>query len=237
MPTTHTEELMKIAQKHNVPCVFHTENGNADPKKIYDLAKRTPDVPVVLYHMNIVPSGKVGDRPEEEIQSKNLQNDRDKWCWDVREAWNREGIDIVEQSIKNKDANLYLEVSWTKPETLVEAIKRIGADRVIWGTDAPIGDNGENSNREKYIDKVNSFKYAIREAFPENAEEIEDKVFYKNAERLFKKEKGQNKAVKLSNKIENNAKQIYANYINSKVEKLKAEQKIKPHSNQFSIVA
>lgn len=228
---------MKIAQKHNVPCVFHTENGNADPKKIYDLAKRTPDVPVVLYHMNIVPSGKVGDRPEEEIQSKNLQNDRDKWCWDVREAWNREGIDIVEQSIKNKDANLYLEVSWTKPETLVEAIKRIGADRVIWGTDAPIGDNGENSNREKYIDKVNSFKYAIREAFPENAEEIEDKVFYKNAERLFKKEKGQNKAVKLSNKIENNAKQIYANYINSKVEKLKAEQKIKPHSNQFSIVA
>ena len=228
---------MQVAQKHKVPCVFHTENGNADPKKIYELAKRTPDVPVVLYHMNIVPSGKVGDRPEEEIQSKNLQNDRDKWCWDVREAWNREGIDVVEQAVKNKDANLYLEVSWTKPESMVEAIKRVGADRVIWGTDAPIGDNGENSNREKYIDNVNRFKNAIREAFPENAEEIEDKVFYKNSEKLFRTNKEQNKITKFANNIKTDAKQAYADYIKSKVKKMQANQKLNSSQNKFSIVA
>ncbi len=227
---------MKIAQKYKVPCVFHTENGNADPKKIYELAKRTPDVPVVLYHMNIVPLGKVGERPEEEIQSKNLQNHRDKWCWDVREAWNREGIDIVEQSIKNNDANLYLEISWTKPESMIEAIKRVGADRVIWGTDAPIGDNGENSNREKYIDNVNRFKNAIRESFPENAEEIEDKVFYKNAEKLFRKNKEQNKITKFTNNIEKNTKQIYTNYINSKIKILTEKKSSNQSLKTFNIV-
>ena len=228
---------MKVAQKHKVPCVFHTENGYADPKKIYELAKRTPDVPVVLYHMNIVPSGKVGDRPEEEINSKGLQNDKDKWCWDVREAWNREGVDVVEQAIKNKDANLYLETSWTKPEFVVEAIKRVGADRVIWGTDAPIGDNGENSNREKYIDHVNEFKKAIREAFPENAEEIEDKVFYKNAEKLFGKNKQQNPIMQFANKVENGAKQLYTNYINSKAENIKTLQKSDNLNANFALLA
>ena len=186
------ESYMKVAQKHNVPCVFHTENGYGDPKKIYNLAKKFPEVPVVLYHMNIVPSGRVGDLQKEEIERKQLEKDKDKWCWDVREKWNREGINVVEQALKNGDADLYLELSWTKPESMVEAVKRVGADRVIWGTDAPIGDFGENSNRERYIDNVNNFKQAIRKAFPNNAEEIEDKIFYKNAERLFKKGKFQN---------------------------------------------
>ncbi len=228
---------MKVAQKHKVPCVFHTENGYADPKKIYELAKRTPDVPVVLYHMNIVPSGKVGERPEKEILNKNLQNDKDKWCWDVREAWNREGIDVVEQSIKNGDANLYLETSWTKPESAVEAIKRVGADRVIWGTDAPIGDNGENSDRERYIDHVNAFKNAIREAFPENAEEIEDKVFYKNAERLFGKNKEEKGIMQFANKIGAGAKQLYDNVVAAKVESIKSSAQNNLQKDRLSVFA
>lgn len=187
---------MKIAQKRHLPCVFHTEttDGYAAPKRIYELAKRTPEVPVVLYHMCLVPAKSVKDLPEEEIQARGLQNDRDKWCWDVRESWNREGIDVVEQAIKNKDANLYLETSWTKPETMIEAIKRVGADRVLWGTDAPIGDSGENATKENYFANVDKYKAAIKEAFPENAQEIEDQVFFKNAERLFG-----NKSKKISN--------------------------------------
>ena len=198
------EPYMEVAKKHNVPCVFHTENGYAAPDKIYNLAKKFPTVPVVLYHMNIVPAGKVGDRPKEEIESKNLENDKDKWCWDVREKWNREGIDVVEQSLRNKDANLYLETSWAKPEAVIEAIKRVGPDRVIWGTDAPIGDYGENSNRERYIDNINVLKNAIRNEFGKDAEKIENKVFYENAEKLFKKQQKQNNILGfIQNKILN----------------------------------
>ena len=198
------EPYMNVAKKYNLPCVFHTENGYAAPQKIYNLAKKFPTVPIVLYHMNIVPAGKVGERPKEEIENKKLENDKDKWCWDVREKWNEEGINVVEQALKNKDANLYLETSWTKPETVVEAIKRVGADRVIWGTDAPIGDYGENSTRERYIDNINLVKNALKKEFGENAKDIENKIFYENAEKLFKKQEKSNNILNfIQNKISN----------------------------------
>lgn len=38
--------------------------------------------------------------------------------------------------------NVYLDTSWARPERVVEAVRRVGADRVLWGTDAPLGGTG-----------------------------------------------------------------------------------------------
>jgi len=160
----------------------------ADPRRIYNLAKRTPNVPVVLYHMSLAPAKKVSDLTEDEINQRGIGNARDKWIWDVREKWNQDGIDAVKESLTKKDANLYLETSWTKPETVVKAIKEVGADRVLFGTDAPIGDFGEFATKEKYYEYVDSIQNAIRTEFKEKADGIIEKVFYQNAEGLFKQQ-------------------------------------------------
>ncbi len=38
--------------------------------------------------------------------------------------------------------NVYLDTSWARPERVVEAVGRVGAERVLWGTDAPLGGSG-----------------------------------------------------------------------------------------------
>ena len=186
--STLYDSYMKVAQKYKLTTVFHSGplGTEASPQKIYNLAKRYPDVPVVLYHMSLSPGGAVDKLPAEEIASRGLEGDKGKWVWEVREKWNQDGIDAVKESIAKKDANLYLETSWTKPETIVKAIKEVGADRVLFGTDAPIGDFGEFANKNKYYEYVDSIQNAIRSEFKEKADEVIEKVFYKNAEGLFK---------------------------------------------------
>ena len=188
--STLYDPYMKLAQKYKLTTVFHSDATGtmADPRRIYNLAKRTPNVPVVLYHMSLAPAKKVSDLTEDEINQRGIGNARDKWIWDVREKWNQDGIDAVKESLTKKDANLYLETSWTKPETVVKAIKEVGADRVLFGTDAPIGDFGEFATKEKYYEYVDSIQNAIRTEFKEKADGIIEKVFYQNAEGLFKQQ-------------------------------------------------
>ncbi len=45
-------------------------------------------------------------------------------------------VDVVEQSTRNGDADLYLETAQADPEAVVSAIQRVGAERVLFGTDA-----------------------------------------------------------------------------------------------------
>ena len=182
------EPYMKLAEKYKLTTVFHSgpAGTEASPQRIYNLAKKFPKVPVVLYHMSLAPGGKVGNLNQEEISKRGIENAKDKYIWEVREKWNQDGINAVKDSLSKKDANLYLETSWTKPETVVKAIKEVGADRVLFGTDAPIGDFNEFANKTKYYEYVNSVQNAIRSEFKEKADEVIEKVFYKNAEGLFK---------------------------------------------------
>lgn len=50
------QEYLKLCEKHKLPAVFHTgrKGSNSDPEKIYNVAKRYPDVPFVLYHMGFL---------------------------------------------------------------------------------------------------------------------------------------------------------------------------------------
>lgn len=179
------ESYLKLAEKYNMPCVFHSGavGSGSDPNLIYQLAKKTPKIPVILYHMSLAPAGRVADLSQEEKYNRDLFGQEDKYIWDVREKWNNDGIDVVSKALKAKDANLFLEVSWVKPETVIHAINKVGEDRVIFGTDAPLG---EFANKYNYANHVSKIKSAIQSAFePNRAEEIIDKVFYRNTQELF----------------------------------------------------
>lgn len=180
------EPYMKLAQKYKKPCVFHSDSLNsfASPQKIYDLAKKTPDVPVVLYHMSMAPSGMIGERPIAEQEAKGVKG-LDDCVWNHREKWNRDGIKVVKEAMEKKDANLFLEISWTKPQTVVEAIKTVGADRVLFGTDIPL-DPQKTGNRKWYINNIKEIQEAIRnDKEIQNADEVIKKVFYENSKKIF----------------------------------------------------
>ena len=186
------DDYLKTAEEYKLPCLIHSEvsinyilgeeNSKrhfADPEYIYELAKRHPKVPVILGHTGL--GGSIA---------------------------NRKAIDILEKSIKNNDAKLYAEISWMDfskgklnqdPKGIIELIKRmkeLGAlDRIMFGTDAPLGIYGElNFNRpgpkESYEDTVSTLKTAIKTEFGDDeGEEIINKIFYENAENLFFKNK------------------------------------------------
>jgi predicted TIM-barrel fold metal-dependent hydrolase len=175
---------MELASKYNLPCVFHIALGEADPEKIYSLAKHYPQIPVVLFHMNLAPEGKVGQQPLNIIKNKRLEGRENLYCWDVREHWNRDGINVVKSSLINGDANLYLEISWTKAETVVEAIKEVGSERVIFGTDCPYLEQ-RNGIDVSYRERIEEVLFAIRTGFTEQADDIIEKVFHDNSEKLF----------------------------------------------------
>ena len=188
------EPYLEYAKKHKLPCLFHSgvaidwsngvgkiiENKNnwdkSDPRFIYSLAKKFKDVPIILGHTG------AGGSP-----AHNL------------------AINVLFESIDKKDANLIAEISWMdftpdgkpsdNPETLIKLIKglkeRNALDKIVFGTDAPLGCYGETAKNpadvfDAYSSTVNKIKKAITKNFPEDSKEIIDKLFNKNAENLFK---------------------------------------------------
>lgn len=192
------DSYLDFAHKHNLPCLFHSDRtfdvdygqGNivkrceySRPDQIYELAKRHKDVPVILGHMG----GNTGNNT-------------------------KAAVDIMVESIENNSAKLYADISWVNADTtekpdIIEAIKRLKntskgdkTDRLLFGTDAPIGrfgGNGENGLKpyEAYQKVVTDVKNAIKNAFSQKeADELIEKIFYKNADNLFFS-KSQKKAV------------------------------------------
>ena len=45
-------------------------------------------------------------------------------------------------AVAESHSNVYLDTSWVRPERVLEAVRRVGADKVLWGTDAPLGGIG-----------------------------------------------------------------------------------------------
>jgi len=153
-----------------MPCFFHTageaqnrgEVWPADPKVIAKFAeslyKKAPDVPVVMYHINL-------------------------GGWDKYQPLN-----LVKDLNESKKTNLYLEVSWAETPLIVKALKDGLEDRILFGTDTPLGPMG---NKNGYFSRVNEIEKAVNDNFPDEnrAQEILDKMFYKNAEKVFNKSK------------------------------------------------
>ena len=185
--STLYDGYLKLAEEYKIPCLFHSEvsinyilNSEndkfnyADPEYIYEIARRHPKVPIIMGHTGL--GGSIA---------------------------NQKAIKVLEDSIKNGDAKLYAEISWMdfskgrmneKPENILNLIHRMkelnAIDRIMFGTDAPLGIYGElNINRltpkESYEDTVGRLKSAIKTEFGDEGDEIINKIFYENAQKLF----------------------------------------------------
>lgn len=177
---------MEFAQEKGLPCLFHSGNSYdvyypdggiakasnvSKPEQIYELAKKYKDVPVIIAH----------------------------WGGDGEKNFNKT-TDLIIESIARKDATLYGDISWVdcnnpKKQNLKRIIERLkneefGLDRILFGTDAPLerfGREGKDglSAMQNYTNNVNDIKNMIKKEFPNEAEDIIDKIFYKNAHELF----------------------------------------------------
>lgn len=178
------EPYLKFAQKEKLPCLFHCGIGYkpnspefvdsafrfSSPEEVYKAAKKIPDTPVIMAHM-----GAGGER----VHSR--------------------AIDALLTSIKNDDAKLYADISWVDINTpngekpnLIKAIKELRntpkgdmTERLLFGTDAPIAEfSKDNKTYSKFVQEI---KDAIRSdsELASDADEIIDKIFYKNANDLF----------------------------------------------------
>ncbi len=194
------EPYMEFAREKKLPVLFHSQVAaewkqdskgnyfpelsknldNSDPKRIYNLAKKFPDVPVILGHTGA----------------------------GAGEAGHSKALSVILESIKNNDAKLYCDISWMdfkdglpveEPKSLLNLIKSLkkenALDRIMFGSDAPVGIFGEQqasgftnlSPGSIYDDMQNKIKNAIRKdsELSKDADEIIDMIFYKNADKLF----------------------------------------------------
>ena len=108
-------------------------------------------------------------------------------------------VDTVVRSIEKGDANLYVDISWVNADTtekpdIITAIRKLQntkkgdmTHRILFGSDAPLGCFGEygGDTFKAYSKVVQDVKRAIKEAFPNNADELIEKIFYKNADDLY----------------------------------------------------
>lgn len=204
------DSYLDFAAKKGIPCLFHSDRSfdiiysGADgklypelkskfsrPEQIYTLAKRHPDVPVIMAH-----------------------------CGGPEKADINAAVDVMLKSIENGDAKLYADISWVGIDDyikgtrdmgkLVDVIKKLKntskgdmTDRILFGTDAPIGRFNAGNEKEIYKNYICDIHSAIKKNFPNEADELTDKIFYENAKKLFFPEKqniansGKNLAKKL----------------------------------------
>ena len=135
-------------------------------------------------------------------------------------GWNQahdKAINILLESIRNNDANLYADISWvdidnpqieehSPKEHIVKAIKELkGIDnpnwphgdqsfRLLFGTDVPLARFHDWTYPEAlndYAKFVDDIKFAIRNdnALKENSEKIIEDLFCNNAKKLYLKAK------------------------------------------------
>jgi predicted TIM-barrel fold metal-dependent hydrolase len=107
-----------------------------------------------------------------------------------------DAIRIVKESIVNKDANLYLELSWVdqKVETdiIVSMIKEVGSQKVLFGTDASLGEYsqfnklGDFIGNINYLTRIEKIITLIENNFNNDIKaEIINELFYQNSKSLF----------------------------------------------------
>ncbi len=168
------DNYMKLAAEKKLPCLFHCGKDGSAPEMIYSLAKRHPNVPVIFAHMGMEEAG----NPEKVLG-------------------------MLVDSVTKKNSKLYADISWVnwqnflpseQPTEVIHALgelkKKNGLDRVLFGTDAPLGCYGTQymgdiTPKRAYEMTVERMKTAIKTNFNGHSDEIIDNIFYKNAEQLF----------------------------------------------------
>lgn len=186
------DDYLKLASEKKLPALFHSQVSIdydigkprdvlnwSDPEYIYALARRHPDVPVILGHTGA--GGSIA---------------------------HQKAIDVIVKSIENNDAKLYAEISWMDfvngqesktPQSIIDLIQKMKQhdclDRILFGTDAPLGCYGEKlvqnesgetiSAKQSYETTIGRIKTVIKNNFGEESDGIINKIFYENADELF----------------------------------------------------
>lgn len=92
---------------------------------------------------------------------------------------NKEALDLL-----GKCDNLYGDTTWVPMSTTIEAIKRYGSKKMMFGSDAPIdGTDTYLHNRTNDRSIYQDYFYVLPDLISENDY---DDLMYKNAERVFK---------------------------------------------------
>lgn len=166
------EPYLEFAKNKKLPCLFHSGGTKvSNPKAILNLAEKFPEVDIIIAHWGAECGGD----------------------YDLV-------TDIIIDSVKNKKSKIYADISWidcndqAKP-TLKKIIKRLkeenALDRILFGSDAPLGrfgGNGENNIKpmQAYTQTIQDIKNMIKKEYsPSEADEIIEKIFYKNSKDLF----------------------------------------------------
>jgi predicted TIM-barrel fold metal-dependent hydrolase len=141
------DAYLDLCTKYQIRAVFHCGRSpsNSSAERIYNIAKRHPEVLIVVYHM-----GAFG--PHESA------------------------IQIAKQAMKNQDAKLCLETSQVDPDSFLNAIRTVGSDHVLFGTDACYYGKNHYASHEKLIEVLK------RELKKEDLEN----VLNANARKLFR---------------------------------------------------
>lgn len=141
------DRYLFLCEKYRIPAVFHCGDSDSfsSPQRIYNVAKRHPGVPVVLYHMGLF-------------------------------GPHQYAIEAVNRSRIKKDADLYLETAQADPDAVLQAVRELGSERVLFGTDATYYGKEHYSHYEKLIQK-------LREELPPHDFA---NIVHNNAQRLFK---------------------------------------------------
>lgn len=177
------DAYMEVAKKHKLPCLFHSDRTHtnhypdggiglksefARPEQIAKLAERHKDVPIVMGHWG-------GDGSD-----------------NIKEVTN-----LIIKSVKEENSKLYADFSWVdcndanKPNlraALKELVEANAIDRALFGSDAPLGRFGDKNTENavnSYKQMVYDIKRAIKQEFPDKGEDIIQKIFHDNTEKLY----------------------------------------------------
>ena len=161
------DKYLELAREYNKPCLFHSGHINSrfsSPALIYEKAKQYPEIPIILGHLSTGPR-------ESHVAA----------------------IEILLDSIEKGNANLYADVSWldfgsgdlTDVILLIESLQNTSkgdfTHRILWASDAPVGDF--NQTNEMYRKNLDNFKVKIYSYFQD--EQLLNNLLYYNVRDLY----------------------------------------------------
>ena len=128
------------------PVLFCTGGDEgASPTNIYETARRHPQVPIVLCRCGLATAHRAS------------------------------ALDVVSQAVSRHNANLYLDTSHASVEEICMAVRVVGAERVLFGTDAP-------SYADAHIPRHIALLSELRQALDTD---VQRRLFGGNAAQLF----------------------------------------------------
>lgn len=123
------DPYLRLAARHGYPVVAHCDGqvDDASAARLLVLARRHPGVPVVLYHTG-------------------FQGPHEPAIAAAEAALGLAG--------DGPPANLWLETAQLPPAAALEAVERVGADRVLFGTDATFYGRGHYARYRPLLDAL-----------------------------------------------------------------------------------